>query len=107
MYELHMPLIMLAKMKMEQGEISKDEAKKEFQRAILNLKMSLEILKYEPDGSFEKNIYHGAKGSLDPLESFASSFWTEDKEFSTAQDKKLIIYTNHLIRIFLWNKTMP
>ena len=84
MYEIHMPLIMLAKMKMEQGEISKDEAKKEFQRAILYLKMSLEILKYEPDGSFEKNIYQGAKGSLEPLESFVSSFWTEYKEFDTA-----------------------
>ena len=84
MYEIHMPLIMLAKMKMEKGETSKDDARKEFKRAILNLKMSLEILKYEPDGSFEKNIYHGAKGSLEPLESFVSSFWTEYIEFDTS-----------------------
>ena len=73
MYEIHMPLIMLAKLEMENGKLSKDDAKKEFRRAILNLKMSLEILKYEPDGSFEKNIYHGAKGSVAPLESFISS----------------------------------
>ena len=73
MYEIHMPLILLAKMKMENGEISKEEAKKEFHRAILNLKMSLDILKYEPDGSFEKNIYDGAKGSVEPLEAFVSS----------------------------------
>ena len=100
MYEIHMPLIMLAKMKMEKGEISKDDARKEFKRAILNLKMSLEILKYEPDGSFEKNIYHGAKGSLEPLESFVSSFWIEIKEFDTSQNTglKLIKSINHLIR---------
>ena len=73
MYELHMPLILLAKHEMENGNLSKDDAKKEFRRAILNLKMSLEMLKYEPDGSFEKNIYHGAKESVTPLESFISS----------------------------------
>ena len=73
MYEIHMPLIMLAKLEMENGKLTRDEAKKEFRRAILNLKMSLEILKYEPDGSFEKNIYHGAKGSVEPLESFVST----------------------------------
>ena len=73
MYEIHMPLIMLAKMDMENGKISKAEAKKQFLRGILHLKMSLEILQYEPDGSFEKNIYHEAKGSVEPLESFVSS----------------------------------
>ena len=73
MYEIHMPLIMLAKLEMENGNMSKDDAKKEFRRAILNLKLSLEMLKYEPDGSFEKNIYHGAKGSVAPLESFIST----------------------------------
>ena len=73
MYEIHMPLILLAKLEMESGKLSKDDAKKEFRRGILNLKMSLEILKYEPDGSFEKNIYHEAKDSVAPLESFISS----------------------------------
>ena len=73
MYEIHMPLILLAKLEMESGKLSKEDAKKEFRRAILNLKMSLEILKYEPEGSFGKNVYHGAKGSLVPLESFISS----------------------------------
>ena len=68
-----MPLIMLAKMDMENGKLSKDEAKKEFLGGIRNLKMSLEILQYEPDGSFEKNIYHGAKESVEPLETFVSS----------------------------------
>ena len=75
MYEIHMPLIMLAKLEMESGKLSKVDAKKEFRRAILNLKMSLEMLKYEPEGSFEKNVYHGAEGSLVPLESFISSLW--------------------------------
>ena len=74
MYEIHMPLILLAKLEMESGKLSKEDAKKEFRRAILNLKMSLEILKYVPEGSFGKNVYHGAKGSLVPLESFISSF---------------------------------
>ena len=72
MYEIHMPIIMLAKLEMGSGNMSKDNAKKEFRRAIVNLKMSLEILKYEPDGSFEKNIYYGAKASVAPLEAFIS-----------------------------------
>ena len=73
MYEMHMPMIVLAKLEMESGNMSKDDAKKEFRRAVLNLKMSLEMLKYETDGSFEKNIYYGAKGSVAPLEAFIST----------------------------------
>jgi len=37
------------------------------------LKISLGILKLEREGSFEKNIYNGAKDSLRPLEEFVNS----------------------------------
>ena len=74
MYEIHMPIIMLAKMQLDkQGDSYKPEAKKQFQRAILNLKMSLEILKHEPEGSFGYQVYSGARDSVPQLESFAAS----------------------------------
>ena len=74
MYEIHMPLIMLAKLEMQNGKMTKDNAKKEFRRAILNLKMSLEMLKNEPDGSFEKNIQSDGKGEISRLCSFSTHF---------------------------------
>ena len=41
---------------------------KDFRKALLNLKLSLELLKHEPDGTFEKDVYHGAKQSVGSLE---------------------------------------
>ena len=70
-----MPIVMLAKLKLANGNVSKDDAKKEFHRAILYLQMAMEMLKWEPDGSFEKNVYHKAQESVAPLQSFLWTLW--------------------------------
>ncbi len=70
LYEIHMPIIMLAELKMASGNLSTDNTKREMQRAIVHLKLALEMLKWEPDGSVEKNVYHRAKESLAIQESF-------------------------------------
>jgi hypothetical protein len=49
------------------------QAKKEFQLALKYLKDSLDILKHEPDGNFEKNVYYGAKDSVTPIQNSVDS----------------------------------
>jgi hypothetical protein len=73
MYELHMPIIMLAQLKFRSGLLNQDQAKKEFQRAVDYLKDSLDILMHEQDGSFEKNVYYGAKDSVKEIQNFVDS----------------------------------
>jgi len=74
MYEVHMPLILLAKMRLDrEGSVVRDEVKKQFQRGILNLKMGLEMLKNQPEDTFEHNVFLGAKESLPQLEKFVTS----------------------------------
>ena len=73
MYELHMPQIMLGQLKYQNGQISKSEAEKEFRKGLLNLKLCLQMLKFEPEGTFEKQVYHGAKDSVQGLEQFVNN----------------------------------
>ncbi len=73
MYELHLPIIMMTQMKFQSGLLNRDEAKKEFKLSLKYLKDSLAILKHEPDGSFEKNVYYGAKDSVQPIQNFVDS----------------------------------
>ena len=70
MYELHMPIIVLARIKLSRQELRPIEAKKEFNRGLVNLKLSAEMLKYEPEGTFESKVCEGAKTSIGPLEQF-------------------------------------
>ena len=51
------------------------QAKKDFKQAVKYLKDSLDILKHEPDGTFEKNVYYGAKDSVEPIKNFIKSLW--------------------------------
>ena len=74
MYEIHMPLILLGKLRLDrEGLSSKEDVKKQFQRGILNLKMGLELLKNQPEGTFEHSLYIGAKDSLPQLQNFVTS----------------------------------
>ena len=73
MYELHMPIIMMTQLKLQSGLLSKDEAKREFQLALKYLKDSMDILRHQPDGCFEKNVYYGAKDSIQPIQNFVDS----------------------------------
>ena len=73
MYELHLPIIMMTQLKLQSGVLTKDVAKREFQLALKYLKDSMEILRHQPDGCFEKNVYYGAKDSIQPIQNFVNS----------------------------------
>ena len=74
MYEVHMPVIILAKISLDKnGEVYKVTAKREFKKAILYLKMALEMLKFAPRGSIENQLYLEAKDSVSKLEAFEAS----------------------------------
>lgn len=74
MYEVHMPVIILAKISLDKnGEVYKATAKREFKKAILYLKMALEMLKFAPRGSVENQLYLEAKDSVSKLEGFEAS----------------------------------
>ena len=60
LYELHMPMIMLTQMSFQAGILNRDQAKKD-------------ILRHEPEGNFEKNVYLGAKDSIQPIQNFVDS----------------------------------
>ena len=59
--------------------VSPDELKNNLKRGLDNLKESLEILKNEPQGSFESKIVEGSKDSVTQLEQWVgtvcSSIW--------------------------------
>ena len=78
MYELHLPLLILANKALQsgpnaQGGLSRGEIKRYLQRALENLKNGLDILGEEPEGSFEYQIVQGSKESLHQLEEYVKA----------------------------------
>lgn len=55
MYELHLPLVMLAQERMARGE-DKKVLKKEFQRGLVTLKLAVKVFQAEPVGSWEQEM---------------------------------------------------
>ena len=53
--------------------VSPDELKNNLKRGLDNLKESLEILKNEPQGSFESKIVEGSKDSVTQLEQWVGT----------------------------------
>ena len=53
--------------------VSPDELKNNLKRGLDNLKESLEILKNEPQGSFESKIVEGSKDSVTQLEQWVDT----------------------------------
>jgi hypothetical protein len=74
MYELHMPLVLLAQRRLT---ASPAEAERDFRRGVLNLKLSLETLKLEPEGCFERRIHDEAKDTVAPLEDFVRKLFPQ------------------------------
>ena len=75
-YELHLPLVMLTNRQLQKGPdwvVSPDELKNNLKRGLDNLKESLEILKNEPQGSFESKIVEGSKDSVTQLEQWVGT----------------------------------
>ena len=75
-YELHLPLVMLTNRQLQKGPdcgVSPEELKNNLKRGLDNLKESLEILKNEPQGSFESMIVEGSKDSVTQLEQWVDT----------------------------------
>jgi len=76
MYELHVPLVMTANRNLQRGPSSgsnPDQLKANLKAGLFNLRMSLEILKDEPEGSFEWKIVQGSSQSLTQLEDWVNT----------------------------------
>lgn len=67
LYELHMPLIVKAQTELTSGKIEESKARKQFKKALKHLEASLEHLKYEPQGSFENQLFVAGRESLGQL----------------------------------------
>merc|ERR1711973_180020 len=73
LYELHLPLVMLANRQLQRGPGSGADPKmikQNLKKGLDCLKKGLKILKLEPEGSFESKIVAGSKDSVKELESF-------------------------------------
>ncbi len=74
LYEMHMPLIMLAQLRLNANVFSRSTASKEIRKGLDALRQSLDLMQYEPEGpSLERRIYEGALPSLPALEAFVQS----------------------------------
>ena len=69
LYEFHMALMLLGKMKLS----SDPGAKKDLKKSLECLKESLDILKDESQDSFANKLYVGAKSSFNDVEVFIKS----------------------------------
>ncbi len=77
MYEMHLPLVMLANRALQKGPnapgVDPARIKDDLKSGLANLRMGLEILKDEPEGSFERCIVDGSKESLQQLEQWVKT----------------------------------
>lgn len=62
-----MPLIVKAQIEMQSGKIDEAKARKQFKKALKHLEKTLHHLKYEPDGSFENQLFVAGRESLGQL----------------------------------------
>jgi len=76
MYELHVPLVMMANRAIERGPgsgVTKHEIKNDLKAGLYNLRTSLDIFKDEPEGSFEQRIVVGSRESVGQLEEWVNT----------------------------------
>ncbi|XP_044258666.1 SET domain-containing protein SmydA-8-like [Tribolium madens] len=67
LYELHAPLISLARNEYKSGLITREDFRRKMQDAVELLEKSVEILKWEPENSIEGELAIVAKQSLENL----------------------------------------
>ena len=76
MYELHLPLVLLANRQLQLGPgggADPKQIKTNLRLGLRYLKQGLKILKIQPDGSFESKIVAGAKNSVGELEQWVNT----------------------------------
>ncbi len=75
LYENHLPIFMKAQIEMGEEPMATPEQKQELNRAVQILEQSIDLLKYEMEGTFENSLYHGAQGQLAQLKGFIADLW--------------------------------
>lgn len=73
LYEIHMPMILLAKSKFNEGTIDSNEYKKQLNEVVKTVKESHQILEFEDEESAEGKMASIAKTVLESLESIILS----------------------------------
>ncbi|XP_023325963.1 histone-lysine N-methyltransferase ASHR1 [Eurytemora carolleeae] len=76
LYELHLPLVMLANRSLDKGPgsgVNPKSIKAGLKKGLESLKSGLAILKLEPEGSFEAKIVEGSKDSVAELEDWVNT----------------------------------
>ena len=69
-YEMHMPMFLKAQLGLTNGIIDGNVAKKEFEKSIECIEISMEHLQYNSQGSFGNTLFTGAKDTLKQLKEF-------------------------------------
>lgn len=72
MMELHLPLLMLAQIELQQGA-DKGRIKKDFQKGLITLKLALKVFDTEPEGSWEKSMVRESQTTLREVTDIISS----------------------------------
>ena len=77
LYEMHLPLVMLANRALQKGPnspgVDPKRIKQDLKSGLFSLRMGLEILGDEPEGSFERKIVDGSKESVAQLEEWVKT----------------------------------
>ena len=76
MYELHLPLVLLANRQLQQGPGSGADPAKikaNLRQGLKFLKQGMEILRLQPEGSFEAKIFTGSEHSVGELETWVKT----------------------------------
>ena len=76
LYELHLPLVLAANRQLQLGPgggADPEKIKANLRRGLQCLKQGLDILRLQPEDSFEAKIVAGAKGSLVELENWVKT----------------------------------
>ena len=76
MYEFHLPLVLLANRQLQQGPgggADPAKIKANLRQGLKYLKQGMEILKLQPEGSFESKIVAGAQHSVVELEKWVKT----------------------------------
>merc|ERR1711879_374735 len=64
MFELHLPLLMLAQISLNKHKPDKATVKKQFHKGLVMLKLALKVFEAEPDGSWERLMVQESQGTL-------------------------------------------
>ncbi len=89
LYEMHLPVIMLGQLRLNVNVHSRATAGREMRRGLAALEKAVDLLQYEPEGnSFERQVFRGARESLQPLRQFVEASFPQAEGEEEEEEKK-------------------